>query len=795
MASLGSNSSAADSRTLLLAADVADVGDGTVVIRGSVSSIRLAGKGVSAFALKLAQVADATRSSFEVLASLSGFDPDAVDRWLSELVAAGLLVDVPTSREGHKKRAHVALASLGAGSEAIDRLARATVAVIGLDDLTVGVATCLAHHGIGSVLLVVDPASPEQSSNRIGSLGQHCNIITREADSLEQLTAATAGSDFLFGSLSPRLLARAHWANRSALATQVPAIFGHVHGKLGYAGPLVFPGEGPCMLCYRMRALACEDDFLAAMALEEKRPHAGAGGTPSLPAVVDAVASVLAMEVVKAMTGLAAPTLVGAVLELDGIDHSRRVHRVLQRPDCPACRKKGLPPRPPRIGGDLNAVGLVQLHDLIVSPHCGIIRTLEPVPCDVTEPAIPLVVRAEVSNNRFHSADNHPFQPCSGKGVDLNTAFVSALGEACERYGATTWRHSTVRRCRLDELESDVIAPSDLVLFAEDQYADLPFTRWDPAATIGWVTGIDAATQIATAVPAVEALLGYEGTPADHLYASTSNGLAAGRSLAQAALSAALEVIERDAFLISWFHRLPGSRIDPATVEHASVRSLTDAYRRRDVSLELYRLPTDLVEVSVYAAIGVQCGDRAVGPGPAAVVGLGAALDDRAAALKAVLEVGQIRPALKARLRDPASRERAAILLADPTAVEHLDDHDLVYSEPGALEWLSFWRDGEPQEWMDPGSVPENDQGLPVLLEAITSRGHRLVICDLTPPELGALGVHVARAVIPGFQPIHFGSRQARLAGSRLYELPYKLDLRAAPASRSDLNRLPHPIS
>jgi ribosomal protein S12 methylthiotransferase accessory factor len=512
----------------------------------------------------------------------------------------------------------------------------------------------------------------------------------------------------------------------------------------------------------------------------------------------------MAIEAVKTLTALGMPTLVGAVAEMDGFDHGVRVHRFLQRHDCPACRKKGRPPRRRSPDGS-DAVAPEQLRELLVSPHCGVVRVVEAVPVDVTEPRVPLVLRAEVANNRFRGPDDKPFQPCSGKGTDEVGALRSALGEACERYGATAWSADLVRRCRIDELD-DAVAPDDLTLFAPDQYDDLPYARWDPAAEIGWVVGRDLATGRAIWVPAVEALLGYEGTDADHLYASTSNGLAAGTSLEHATLNGLLEVIERDAFVVSWLNRLAGVRVDPFSVPHPGLRSLAEAYRRRDVALELYRLPTDVANVSVYAAIGVQVSDRAVGPGPAAVVGLGADVDDARAAARAALEVGQVRPALKARLRDPATRERRERLQRDPSTVESLEDHDLLYSHPDALPWLSFWRDQAAVGWEPPldGSaarVAEPDDPsdhaslLAALVEALAHVGHRPVACDLTPPELADLGVRVARAVVPGFQPIHFGAREARLGGRRVVELPHRLGLRPTVAARPDLNPLPHPIS
>ena len=782
---------------LLLLADVADLGDVGALIAGTAGSVRLTGPHAFAFAGRLAALADGSRGAVSVLSELADFPPADVDAWLAELASAGLLVDVPGGGTGSTASGRLpGLLPLGISPEGLDRLQRARVVLSGLDAVTAAAAVYLASYGVGAIEFATAGPGDEAAVGLVRDrVGPTCDVSRRDVGSFDELESGGA-PDFLVGSTAIGLIGRAHWANQLALAAGIPAVFGSARGHVGLAGPVVFPGEGPCLLCYRMRALACADDFTEAMALEEAESPATGVGCPPLCHVADAVGGAMAIEAVKTMTAVAVPTLVGKVLEIDGLEHTSRLHNILQRHDCPACKKKARPPLPDR-GSSREAVHPTVLRDLLVSPHCGVVRVLEPVPTDVTEPAMPSVLRAEVANNRFRHNDHHPFQPCSGKGMDGRHALMSALGEACERYAATAWSEEWVQRCPAGELECGVVSPTELVLFAEDQYVDLPYTQWDPDAEIGWVRGVDLTTGTPIAVPAIEALLGYEGSAADHLYASTSNGLAAGASFAHAALNGALEVIERDAFMISWLNQLGGTRIDPFEVPHTTVRTLAEAYRRRDVALELYLLPTDVAAVSVYVAIGVQTSERAAGPGPAAVVGLGADLDEAAAAAKAALEVGQVRPALKARLRDPEAQGRRRLLLADPRAVENLEDHDLLYSHPDALGWLSFWRDQDPVAWREreePLTRSPADR-LATLVATLADAGHRLIACDLTPPELSSIGIHVVRAVIPGFQPIHFGSGETRLGGRRLYELPWRLGLQAAPASRGGLNQQPHPIS
>jgi ribosomal protein S12 methylthiotransferase accessory factor len=265
----------------------------------------------------------------------------------------------------------------------------------------------------------------------------------------------------------------------------------------------------------------------------------------------------------------------------------------------------------------------------------------------------------------------------------------------------------------------------------------------------------------------------------------TSNGLAAGPSLRAAVLGAIYEVVERDAFLIAWMNRLAGRRLDAERHPGDDVRWLARSYGRRGVDLALYELPTDS-PVTVVAAIAFQLGGYG---GPFATVGLGADLDPAAAARAAALEVGQVRPAFRARARG-ADAARIAALVADPANTATLEDHALLYADPSMASAFEFL-DGGSADWTE----PEEGDPLARLVEHFRGAGQELLYVNLTAPDMEPLGLFTARAVVPGFQPIWFGDGERRLGGRRLYELPWRLGLRAAPADRASLNPLPHPLA
>jgi ribosomal protein S12 methylthiotransferase accessory factor len=269
----------------------------------------------------------------------------------------------------------------------------------------------------------------------------------------------------------------------------------------------------------------------------------------------------------------------------------------------------------------------------------------------------------------------------------------------------------------------------------------------------------------------------------------TSNGLAAGPRLADAVLAAVYETLERDAFLITWLNRLPARRFDAAKHPDPEVQQLARAYQRRGVELTLFELPSDH-PVTVFVGIAFQRGGFG---GPYATVGLGADLDPRAAARRAALEVGQVRPAFRERCRTHDSA-RIAELVRDPTAVRTLDDHALLYADPAMASAFDFL-EGERGQWS--AATTPLDERLPLaqVVEHFRAVGQDILYVNLTPRDLEPLGLFTARALLPGFQPIWFGRGERRLGGRRLFELPQRLGMRAAPTEVGALNPLPHPIA
>ncbi len=756
--------------------EVIDTPDG-LLMASATGVLRLDGGVADAVRRRLLPALAMTPTADDLYGALSDLPRAELERLVVRLVAAGLVTELPdTSEPAPPGWTTLLSADLPTRQRLAATLASARVRVVGNRSVAGDLMAGLRGAGLDAAELVDPEALPRLD--------------------FDALATALSGSDLVVAIVEPGLAAVRLWVNRFSLDNDTPSLQVALEGSDAFVGPLVLPGEGPCYLCWRMRALACADDFGVAMAREEARDHARAVGTapPVLPGLQALVAGVVIQESLALLVAAGPARLPGHVLQIEGLERRQTRHPVLQRPDCPACRKKGLP-QPAVLPTLAELAALPErttdfdaIERAVVSDLCGVVRALDEVPKDPSEPARPHIVRAELANARFATGPD-AFVTCSGKGMDRRRARDLALGEAVERYASLTWPAPGARRARRADLPGPSLDPTELVLFADHQYDALPFARYTEDSELEWVTARSLLSGDTVWVPRLAAHLGHEVSQrAGYLFPATSNGFAAGPTLAHAVEAGLLEVIERDAFLIAWAHRLSTPRLDARTVPDATAAQVAGLYHRRGVEIEVHLLPTDCA-ASVAIALGWSEGL------PAVVVGLGAALDPVTAARKAVLEVAQVRPALHLRLQRGEVRKRMAQLVDDPATVTELEDHDLLYADPAAAaRGLSFWREGELLTWSEAvgNRAPTDLAGLVGSLAAVSPD---VLYVDVTTDDIAALGVRVARGIIAGFQPIHFGADQFRLGHPRLRTMPHRLGLRPRPAELDELNLAPHPVA
>ena len=618
-----------------------------------------------------------------------------------------------------------------------------------------------------------------------------------------EVAAIAAEVDLVVGCFDRGFAAANVWVNEAILERGIPALYGQLRTHVAVLGPLVLPGRTACYMCWRMRSIACADNFVEAMAYEEfldRRRRPSLHERSVLPFLPELAASVLATQALVTLLGISTPALAGNILELNGLTLASEMHPLLQKPDCPACKKKLARPQPTLEElqtADDDEGDLDDARARLVSPRCGVVKDLREAPRDASEPATPYVYRAELANHRFVEEPGDELV-ASGKGMTRAAAVRSALGEAVERYSSGCWEEAEAVRGRRREIGDQALDPRRLVLYRPEQYEHVAYAPYSDDTELAWVPARSLVTSREVLVPALAASLVHQvAAKEEYLFGPSSNGLAAGSTLAGALLAATQEVLERDAFVIAWFNQLSCTEVNPEKHPDGEIRRLSRSYARRGVALHLYKLPTDH-PVHVFMGLAL---DATATDGPAAVAGLGADLHPARAAAKAVLEVGQGRPALRMRLRDAQAWQRMEELVADPHLVGDLHDHDLLYASPAMVAAFSFLAGGVAEEFdwrADSLGEPVPDAAGDQLVRVVRylgDLGYDVLYVNLTSPELRQLRLHTVRVVIPEFQPIDFGWGETRLGGRRMFELPHRIGVSATPTTVASLNDLPHPLA
>jgi ribosomal protein S12 methylthiotransferase accessory factor len=581
------------------------------------------------------------------------------------------------------------------------------------------------------------------------------------------------------------------WAAANAAADRLP--FLGVHVELGRAviGPLVRPGVPGCARCVATRRAALDVEAEARRtALLAHHGDRLAGPSGWLTAfAVGAVAGIVAAELSTLATG-GLPRTLGAVIvvELDRL--AVEVHPFLPDPRCATCAAPAmdrpaslrLASRPAPDPGELRATRLTGRADALrrtyLDGFAGLVGEVREVdaaglPVSYARTGLPGIARREYG---------------IGRATDRRTSGLAAILEAVERHAGTA---PTTRplRARLTDVAGYALDPR--TLGRPDAGAGYP--AFDPDRTLSWVWGWSFGRREPVLVPRGAA---YFGPPAPGeeppLAFETSNGCALGGSVEEAALHGLLEVAERDAFLLTWYARMPVPRV---ALGSARLRLLADRIERAD-GYRVLAFDTTL-EHGIPSVLLLALDARPAPERPAAMCAAAAHLDPERACWAALGELALV-VARQVRVY-PGERDRAATLVADPDLVRVLDDHLLLYSHPATLPRWDFLDLGGTTAAAFTGRLePTGDlrDDLLGLVARYRAAGLDVIVVDQTGPEQRAGGVSAVKVLVPGTLPMTFGHRNRRVSGlPRLRTVPALLGHSRAPLRDADLNPHPHPFS
>ncbi|WP_406673554.1 TOMM precursor leader peptide-binding protein [Nonomuraea sp. N2-4H] len=590
--------------------------------------------------------------------------------------------------------------------------------------------------------------------------------------------------------------------NAAYLAAGHPWALIKPDGVTLWIGPVLRPGQTACWACLAQRLAGNRQ-------VERYLAGKRGGGMPYHP-VRESVpgpsvaGGLLAVELAKIAArrddpSAAASRLDGKMTTIDLRTLGVSEHTVIRLPQCPACGDPTLiSERSPKVTLSARDARHVTDGGYRIEPPARTYARLE----KHISPLIGAVTRlhtfADEDNGVTYSfTAGHNFAmigdnmdllrrnlrgQSGGKGRTEVQAKVSALCEAIERYSGVWRGEEPVTEAAYADLDPAVaVHPESLLHFSDRQYAIREEWNKDPAhrlhlvperfrtdLPVDWSSAWSLTEERERLVPSGYAWYGHPDLERHFYCVGDSNGNASGNSVEEAILQGFCELVERDAVALWWYNRARRPAFDLDSLHDPYVDTVREFYQGMDRDIWLLDITTDL---GIPAFVGVSY--RRNHPVEDVIVGFGAHLDPRIAAIRTLTEVNQFLPSVERR-----DEQGNTLYLDDDVAT------------------LAWWKETKlaEQQWLVPDPAqrartladypPSGGEDLAADVETCVERaaaaGLEVIVLDQSRPDLE---LSVVRVIAPGMR--HFWRR---LGPGRLYDVPVALGWIPRPLAEDELN-------
>jgi putative methanogenesis marker protein 1 len=320
------------------------------------------------------------------------------------------------------------------------------------------------------------------------------------------------------------------------------------------------------------------------------------------------------------------------------------------------------------------------------------------------------------------AAEDGAISVYNGKGSTPIDARVSAIMEGIERYSSEVHdRTLTVGSYLKLAATESLIDPRDLIL---------PQRVEGEALSIPWVEGYDIVNDEALLVPAAAV---FHPLPRTHnpLFRTNTNGLASGNTLEEATFHALAEVIERDAWSVAEAARDMGPSV--TAISDGTVGEMLARFDRAGVEVTLRDITSD-IGIPTFAAAS---DDTRLKDPALLTLGMGTHTCARIAMLRALTEVAQSRVT-----QIHGAREDTTVAdLRRRMGYDRVRRMNRRYYECDRTIEYDAIRSCDGDDFRD---------DIFCMTGALERRGlDRVIVCDLTRPEIG---VPVVRVIVPGME-------------------------------------------
>jgi len=667
----------------------------------------------------------------------------------------------------------------------------------------------------------------ESKEHSIGLIGQGFiyQSVKRYAESIGQIIPFATAS-------SPRQLATCQiivycsdvWTprtlreiNRCCLQAGVALLPVYTQFDEGVIGPCVFPQKQGCTSCAELRksgAASFEADrqFLQQYLSKE---CVSVVCQPWLSSFSQNILGLLAAKEIATYLRRSDQIQTGSALLTVSLETLEcRKHSFLPSPSCPDCKKLCKD----KAESAVIALQSRQKADVFTYRLCQPVASSEQILSTYVDQRTGLVSSLVVENtNLLPIASSHlssEEETTTGTGCTFRpeqSQMVSVL-EVIERYAGLRPRSKrTMVRASYHQLIQEaqqVLDPTTLGLHNPEQYEQQQHNHsyrhlvpYHHDLMCHWVWGYSFQMQSPLLVPEHCA---YYGVPASEenpaFVFDISNGCALGNCLEEAIFHGILEVVERDAFLLTWYARLQVPRLDLCSLTDPAIRLLIEHLEHHSgYTIHAFNLTLDHA-VPCLCLLGVD--EQGREGMPKALVAAGSHQHPEQALLKALREFAMF--LAFPRQFSQQRKAQAFEMFVDANRVQKMDHHPLLYSLPEAFERLHFlYRTPRQQTFQEafrdfyqyPPERMDLRDDLEFLVNYYLKRDMDVIVVDQTAPEHHPCGLRCVKVLMPGMLPMTFGQQNRRITGfERLHQLPFTLGYQSHPLTEAEINPHPHPF-
>ena len=369
--------------------------------------------------------------------------------------------------------------------------------------------------------------------------------------------------------------------------------------------------------------------------------------------------------------------------------------------------------------------------------------------------------------------------------INENKAKIKAIAETIERYSLGEFKKKDLIKTSYNK-DKRCVDPSLFLSFSEKQIGEdiKIYKKKLREFLFYWTEGYSLFDHKKILIPTQLVYVPYYMDKEVLLRHPISTGAAFGSSLAGALYRGICEVVERDAFMITYLNKLKAPRIDLENIQNKQINSYLTWFKKYFLELYVFDITTDIKIPTVLCIIL----DKS-GVGPALSFGAKADINYIDAVIGAIEEAQNSRVWIRylkvkrkniKNIKEINEPEDRAIYWYGLKRINNFDF--LLKNKKTKIDFKKFKR------------INKTRQKLKEVLKILKKNKKNIFFVNLTPKEIKKYGFKVVKAIIPKMQPLYLYEDFKYLGEARLYNIPVILGYRKVPEKESKLNKVPHPF-